>query len=192
MATTVVVTLPKITVAAETAFTVTALREFVTTSLSDAALQTFLDAAFAAIDDAVGPLEDVREILPTGSGDLLILARRADSIVSVTEDARWSPLVLDATDYELTRSGQTLVRLSTGTNPGWYWHGRVDVTYRPYADMANRIRVAVELVKLELATAGGLTAQAIGSWSETYASGTAHAEQRAEILASLNPGMAMF
>jgi hypothetical protein len=189
MATSIAVTLPRPTLSAETAFTVTMLRQFVTSGLSDAVLETYLAAAMDAIDDALGPLT-CKERLAT-HGDLLMLGREAESITSIVEDARNTALTLAANDYELSDSGQFLYRLRTGTNPAWGWHGRVDVTYVRSDDAAERVRVAVALVKLDLAASGGLTAQAIGSWSETYASSTAHAEQRAEILASLNSGMAM-
>ena len=68
--------------------------------------------------------------------------------------------------------------------------GRADVTYRPPDDTANRVRVAIELVKLEFAFNPGLASQTIGTWSEAYTSGgKSYAEQRAEILASLSPGI---
>jgi hypothetical protein len=185
MATTVAVTLPTITVAAETGFSVTRLREFVTSSLSDAALQTYLDAAMAAIDDVLGPLTATDRL--SASGDLLRLSRAAESITTVVEDARWAVLTLADDDYELSDSGQVLYRLSSGTNPRWYWHGRVDVTYVRRDDPATRLRVAVALVDLELTQSTGLASQSIGTWSETYRTDKEHVAQRAEILASLFP-----
>lgn len=191
MATDIAVSLPKLTVAAETGFTVTRLREFVTTTLSDSALQVLLDDAFLAIDDTVGPLEDVREQFEAVPGDLLMLSVRAQSITSVTENSRYMPIALAADDYELSPSGRTLRRLHTGTHPIWNWWGRVLVTYRPFDNTATRIRVAVELVRLEISFNPGLAATTIGTWSETYRQGAPYAQQRAEILASLSltPGM---
>lgn len=113
MATTVAVTLPKLTASLETAFTVTQLRQFVTSGLPDAVLQTFLDAAMEAIDDALGPLTAHERQRP--HGDLLMLGREAASITSVVEG--WAALTLAADDFELSDSGLTLRRLQDGTNP---------------------------------------------------------------------------
>jgi hypothetical protein len=190
MATTVAITLPAITVTAETGFTVTRLREFVTSGLSDAVLQTYLDAAMDAIDDALGPLT-CKERLHASRGDMLMLGREAESITSVVEDARNTALTLAADDYELSDSGQLLYRLRTGTNPRWGWHGRVDVTYVRSDDMAERIRVAVALVQLDLGHAPGLASQTIGTWSETYRNDQDYAVQRDALLASLTPGIGM-
>lgn len=181
------ITLPKITVAGSAEFSVARLREFVSTSLSDFSLQTLLNGAFLAIDDAIGPLEDVRESFAAVPGDLLMLSVRAESITSVVENARFQPLSLDATDYELSPSGRTLRRLMTGTHPIWNWWGRVTVTYRPFSNVAERIRVAVELIRLEISWHPGLASQSIGTWTESYQQGKPYAVQRAEILASLSP-----
>ena len=190
MATTVAVTLPKLTVIADTvALTIARLREFVTSSVSDSSLQILVDAAYLAIDDCIGPQGDVKEYF-TVRGGLLMLSRRAASIVAVSENVTWTAVALAADDYELRPSGQMLVRLHDGTNPRWQWCGRVDVTYRPPDDTANRVRVAIELVKLEFAFNPGLASQTIGTWSEAYTSGgKSYAEQRREILASLSPGI---
>jgi len=60
------------------------------------------------------------------------------------------------------------------------------VAYRPPDDTAERVRVAIELIKLEFGFNPGLASQAIGTWSEAYTnSAKSYAEQRAEILASL-------
>lgn len=191
MATDIAVTLPAITVTAETGFTVTRLREFVTSPLSDAVLQTYLDAAMDAIDDALGPLT-CTERLRASHGDMLMLGRKAESITSVVEDAGWSVLTLAADDYELSDSGQVLYRLATGTNPRRTWYGRCVVTYVREDDAAERIRVAVALVGLDLNHAPGLASQSIGTWSETYRNDQDHAAQRDALLASLTPGFGLF
>jgi hypothetical protein len=187
VATAVAVTLPKLTVAAETGFTVTRLREFVATTLSDAVLQALLDAALSAIDDAIGPPGE-RADLVTVDGDLLPLAFRAERITSVVENARYSPLTLAADDYELSDSRRMLIRLRTGTNPSSCWRGRIRPTYVPVDNTAERIRVAVELVKLAITFSPGLASQSIGTWSEAYQTGVPYSEQRAAILASLSDG----
>ena len=184
MATSIDVTLPKIGVTVETAFTVTMLREYVTTTLSDAVLQTYLDAAFADIDD-VAPSGPVNELIRQGRGDLLMLAQPAEEILSIVE----RDVTLAADDYEVRSSGQTLRRLRTGTNPAWGWQGRIDVSYIPDVDAASRIRVAIELVKLDLVSQSGLTSQTIGTWSETYNTAKPYAQSRAEILASIGGGV---
>ena len=194
MATTIAVTLPKISAVADTVtLTITRLREFVSSTVSDSSLQILVDAAFQAIDDCIGPPGNVSEFF-TPAGDLIMLSRRAAAIVSASETLyswSWTPLVLASNDYVLRPSGRTLVRLNTGTNPGWLgrwgWLGRVDVTYTPVDDTANRVRVAIELVKLQIAFTPGLASQTIGTWSEAYTvAGTAsYPEQREAILASL-------
>lgn len=185
MATDIALTLPRLTIAAESGFTVTRLRDFVATTLSDATLQTLLDAAFAAIVDEVGPPGELEESF-SPSGDLLRLSRTAGSVVSVTEDARYSALALAADDYELRRSGHILVRRRDGTNQASCWRGRIEVAYVPVDDTANRIRVATELVKLNISFSPGLASQTIGTWSETYRTDVPYPEQRAAILASLS------
>jgi hypothetical protein len=185
MSTDVAITIPTFTVAAETGFTVTRLREFVTSSLSDAALQTYLDAAMDAIDDALGPVV-CHERLSATHGDMLALGREAESITSVVEG--WNALALATDDYELSDSGTILYRLHTGTNPAYHWHGRVHVTYVRDDSTAERIRVAVALVYLDLHNRPGLSSEQIGTWTETYAQGKPYAEARAELLASLGSG----
>lgn len=186
MATAVGVTLPSLSVALATEFTVARLREFVTTTLSDSVLGTYLRSALGAVDAALGPLA-VRERLNAGRGDLLLLAGRAASITSIVEDARWGALTLAVDDYELSDTGHLLYRLRTGTNPRWYWAGRVNVTYLRVDDPDNRIRVAIALVQLELTHTPGLSAQQIGTWSEAYSSNNVmnYQIERALILASL-------
>lgn len=187
MATNVVVTLPKIGIVAETTFTVTQLRDFPgipdLSGISDAALGTFLAAAFEAIDDLLGPLTVTERL--SAHGDLLLLSQEAESIVTVVEDARDTALTLAADDYELSDTGQGLYRLRTGTNPRWCWHGLVKVSYVRGNDVNERIRAAVELVKLDLTFSPMLAGQTIGTWSETYSTSVPYQQQRDAILASL-------
>lgn len=186
MATTVGVTLPKITVGVSTAFTVTMLREYLTTTLSDAVLQTYLDAALSDIE-RVMPSGPTSEIIEPGIGDLVMLGRPASEVISLTEGVGSSAISLAADDYELR--GQTMRRLFDGTNPATAWRGRLDVAYVPDVDQAAIIRTAVALVRLDITTAPGLASQTIGTWSETYATAKPYAESRAEILASLGGGL---
>ena len=185
MSTDVAVTLPTFTVAAETGFSVMRLREFVTSSLSDSALQVYLDAAFEAIDDALGPLT-CHEHVHNLHGELYALAQEADSITTVVEDG----VTLAADDYTLSDSGAILRRRHAGTHPRHGWGRRLDLTYFRSDDPAERIRVAVALVRLELGFQPGLVSQTIGTWSETYSATSMkpYAEQRADLLASLTGG----
>lgn len=188
MVTSIAVTLPRFAAAAESGFTVTRLRGFVATALSDADLQLLLDAALQAIEDEIGPAGTASEQL-TVHGDLLPLSRRAKSVSSVTENARYSPVALAANDYELSDSGRILVRLRTGTNPGWAWRDRVRVRYVP-DDTAIRITTAIALVKLKINHTPGLAAQSIGTWSEQYAANSVwnYEQERQQILAALTDG----
>jgi len=185
MPTAVSVTLPTFTVVAETGFTVTRLREFLTSSLSDSALQLYLDAAMDAIDDVLGPLT-VHEHVHGIHGELLRLAAEADTITTVVEEG----VTLAVDDYTLSDSGAILRRRHAGTHPRHGWGWRLDLTYFRKDDVAERIRAAVALVKLELGFQPGLVSQSIGTWSETYSATSMkpYAEQRAEILASLSDG----
>ena len=162
-------------------------REHVTTSLGDEPLQRLLDAAAEAIVAVMGPyLTDgtIDEIItPRGPGPLLRLSRRAESIDEIIEGTT----TLAADDYQLRSSGYILRRLDTGTNPASYWRNRVYVTYLPQSDLAERDRVQLELVKLDLAYQPGITQETIGSWSETLAQGDrTYQVERAAILASLS------
>lgn len=164
--------------------TVDELRLHITSSLTDEALQLLLDAAYAAIEETAVPIGSVTELITPGYGDLVMLARKADSITSVIEGTT----TLAADDYELRSSGRVLRRLSTGTNAASYWLGRLDVTYAVPSDMAERKRVQLELVKLDLAFSPTLASQTIGTWKEDYATDKPYADQRDEILASLSTG----
>jgi hypothetical protein len=166
-----------------TYLTLAELRTFITTDLADAPLQDLLSASRLAIIWAIGADGSLTE-RSHPNGDLLMLSWPASGITTVVED----DVTLHHDDYELSSTGMTLRRLDDGTNPGHRWHGWVEVTYVRADDAAERRRVQVALVKLEISFQPGLAAQQIGTWSETYASGKPYAEQRAEILASLGGG----
>lgn len=171
--------------------TVDQFREHVTSSLGDEAIQRLLDAAYESIILAAGPYASdgtITEILtPRGIGPLLMLSRQAESVSEVIEGTGASATTLAADDYELSQSGNILRRLSDGTNAALYWRYRTFVTYLPQSDLAIRDVAQLELVKLEIAFNPTLVTQTIGSWSESYQQGRSYPEQRADILASLNP-----
>jgi len=157
-------------------------RLFSSTSLTDEALTVLLRAAQQAIIAEVGYAGPTTEWLRAGRGPLLMLSRPAVAVTGVVED----DLALADDDYVLSASGLVVRRLDTGTNASSSWTGRVDVTYLPRDDFAERQRVVRELVTLDLTYQPGLAAQTIGTWSETYQGGATYAEQRAAILASLH------
>jgi len=160
------------------------------TVLSDESLLILLDSAAQAIVREHGPAGETKERLRV-RGDLLMLSRPALSITSIVEDARGAATALAADDWELSSSGQTLYRLVDGTNPGYYWAGRVDVTYTPFDDTAERQRVQRALVMLDINHHAGLTSQQVGTWAETYAANSVfnYEIERAAILASLGSGV---
>ena len=171
--------------------TVAQFREHVTSSLGDEAVQRLLDASAEAIIGALGQYASdgtATEEFPRVSGMSLMLSRPAESISEVVERAHFAvPLTLAADDYVLSTSGYVLRRLRTGTTPSIVWRPLVTVTYLPLSDLAERDRVQLELVKLDLAYQPGITQETIGSWSETLAQGDrTYQVERAAILASLN------
>jgi len=160
--------------------TVADLREHVTSTLADGALEMLLAAAYEAIDERTGSDADVTELMYGGPGPILMLSRKASAIVSVTENE----ILLGATDYELR--GRVLLRLHTGSIPGRWWHGRVDVVYTPLVSQDQRDLVAVALVKQDLSHNPGAVTERIGDWSETGVTTLTYTQERADILASLS------
>ena len=167
--------------------TVDQFKEHVSTTLGDEAIQRLLDAALESVEAVAGTYDDdgtMSEVLtPRGIGPLLLLARRADSVTSVVEGLT----TLASDDYELSPSGFVLRRLDTGTYPSTYWTAEVRVNYLPHTDLSVRDMAQLELARLEIAFTPALVSQTIGSWSETYQQGASYTDQRAQILATLNP-----
>lgn len=162
------------------ALTVEQFRQRVETTLGDEALGALLSAAYEAIANSdIGPPGDVSEFITVDGGDLLVLSRPADTIVSVVERG----VTLSSDDYAL-RTPTILLRLRTGTHPSSYWRGRVEPTYT-VEDGLERDRIAAELVALELAYQPGVVSRRIGEWSETYAQGDrSYAQEREAIFGS--------
>jgi hypothetical protein len=169
--------------------TVEQFRDFVRTSLSDESVQKLLEAAKLAIDQVAGPVGEITETIEAwewGDGLPRITTKRPMSaVVSVTEYVGDRPIVLAADDYRV--SGYVLTRLGHGTNPRWHWGSRVVVVYATADDAAERDRVQLELVKLDLTYSPGLSSQTIGTWSEAYTDGATYAADREAILSSLLP-----
>lgn len=170
--------------------TVEELRLRISTTLTDASLQSLLDAAETAITGHVGTPDEVQEYL-RASGDLLILSRPASELTAVIEN----DVTLDEDDYELRIDGQTIRRLRTGPNPGSRWRGRIDLTYVPGDDVAERERVQASLVELDLNYTPGASSERIGDWTETIGNGGAQTQTyeqiRDALLGSLSSGLVM-
>jgi hypothetical protein len=187
-------------------------------SLEESVLQSMLDAAEDAIIGAAGPFGPMSEVLD-GGGSYLFLRRRAKSIESITETVWNDETVLDLTDYRLRPDGVSVVRLRTGTNPPLFWGGqgfygpefgvatgflgstitsqstcpwghKVTVSYTPLDDFADRCRVQVALIKIDLAYAPGVIEEQVGAWLVRRDRGSAtwnDSAEREAILASLQP-----
>lgn len=161
------------------------LREHVGSGPSDDVLERLLNAALESIVARYGPAEEeTSEQRVDPSGSLVYLSRRAQSITSVYENTE---LVAEE-NYELTAGGKAIRRLNDDGDPT-DWLATVDVVYAPYTDNADRDRVTVALVKLDLNAAPGMSSATVGSWSEQYANNSVwnYRKEREGILASLRP-----
>ncbi len=184
-----------------TLLTVPELREHINSALPDAALQHLLDASEATIVDVVGAPGAITEYINAmAPGDgyapwgltlglkRISLSRQLGTVTSVTEyiGPYGDPgTVLDATDYRA--SGFILTRLPDGNHKRGSWSQRVVVVYTPADETADRIRVQIELVRLELNSKPGLAQQITEGFAERF-SGFGllnYSEERADLLASL-------
>jgi hypothetical protein len=174
---------------------VTQLRQYVTSALEDAALQGLLTAAYEAIDPRLPSGAQTETI--TCEGDLLMLSIPAASITSIA-DRRYDfsdYIDLASDDYE-RESSTMLRRLRHGTHPDWRWH-RPKVIYLPIPAEAERDRMAIALVKLDLTYQPALQRLRIGEYEEQYAAaaglpGTGYADLREAILSSYSAGDGAF
>lgn len=174
-----------------TILTTAEFREFEDTDLGDTPLQVLLDAAEIEIvrfaGDPASAVEWIR-----GGQSFIFLKRPASTITSVVEwnDSDGSSVTLDADDYLAYPDGLRFRRLSTGPNPRSRWRERSVWTYTPRVDTALREAVQVDLVKLMLNYAPGLTSETIGDWAETFAANSVwnNLKERADILSRLSYG----
>jgi hypothetical protein len=168
--------------------TVTELRGHVTSGLADGDLQRLLDAAEDDITRVAGPLDSATEYRP-GGHDSIVLDQRPSAVASVKEMFD-TPAVLTLASNDYRVEGYILWRLWTGTNPRYWWWGRVQVIHTPVQNLAERQRAQIALVKLDLSVAGGVTSERIGDYSVGYGSvGASYQAQRANVLAGLQPAM---
>jgi hypothetical protein len=157
------------------------LREHIGDGPTDDVLERLLDAAVESIDARIGTEAETTNELLRPSGSLVALSRRATAVSSVIE----AEVALDAADYEL-RSGGRLLQRVNADGDRVAWSGWVEVTYTHYSDEAERNRVAIGLVKLDLNNNPGLTGTTIGSWSEQYYQGDrSYSVEREALLKSL-------
>ena len=169
--------------------TVDQARVSISTGLTDDALLSMLMAAEAdivAVAGAAGALTEYHY-----GTTKLVLDHAADTFTSVTEQAdAASPRVLATDDYRV--EGYVLHRLTTGTNPRTSWDGLVKTIYTAGTLAAERERAQIALVRLDLESASGISAERIGDYSVSYGANTrgpTYQEQRAAVLASLKPPM---
>lgn len=169
-------------------------REHQSTALGDEAVQRLIDAARAAIVARFGPSKEFTE-QRRGGGSLIFLSRPADTVTTVVErfgdQLGMADTTLDASDYTVLPGGASIRREYTGVHPGDLWGDRVFVTYKPTDDDADRKRVEIALVKLDINHNPGLTSEQIADWSATYADNSAmnYSRERDEILSSLQGGL---
>jgi len=162
----------------------------VSTTLTAEQLAVFVDAAYASITERYGPAT-VNERRRSTSGPVLMLAHRAASITSITEDGE----ALAADDYALRPGGRMLERKCDGTNPRTTWRGYVDLAYANAITDAERDRVAIALVELDLNYQPGMTGERLGDHQVSFAANSVfnYGIERDTILDSLEPdGVVVF
>ena len=145
-------------------------REHLSTALPDSAIQRFLDAAENAINARRGPGDPITETRQGGTR-IVSLGLSASGVTTVVEQDGTTSTTLAADDYELRLDRVHLYRNAAGTNPSDRWAPRVRVTYTPFDDIDERIRVQIALVKLDVQYSGSNAQSAsFGTyWSEREA-----------------------
>ena len=161
--------------------TVDEFREHLSTALPDSAIQRFLEAAENAISARRGVGDDIAETRQGGTR-IISLAVPAERITTVVEAETATTLATD--DYELRLDRVHLYRNAAGTNPSDRWSPRVRVTYKPFDDTDERIRVQIALVKLDVAYSGF---SSMSTQTESRSRGDYQAEREA-ILESFATG----
>lgn len=160
------------------------LREHVGPGPSDAVLTDLLAAAQAAITARYGTdAGPVTEYLRP-FGQWVRLSRPASAISSVLE-GRTS---LASELYEIWAGGADYVRRLDSSSNVTPWTDWVEVAYTPVSEEAERDRVTIALVDLDLNRASGLTGITVGPWSEQYTQDDeAYRKTREAILESIRP-----
>ncbi len=128
-------------------------RDHAETDADDAVLRRLIDAAERQVIAMHGPhAKDGVTAQLEGGGPRIYLSRSISTVTSVTECAgiAETETVLATDDYRLWHGGLTMQRLQSGTNPSAVWADRVVVAYTPVDDSDERVRVILDLVKLQL------------------------------------------
>lgn len=146
------------------ALNVAGMRGFVETTLGDTELGILVAAAYDAITERYGAAE-VTERRRGTSGRVLMLAHRAAEIEEITEDGT----ELDEDDYALRPGGRLVERKDDGPHPCARWRGYVDIVYQNGIADAQRDRVAVALVQLDVNNQPGMTGERLGDHQVTFA-----------------------
>lgn len=175
--------------------TPTQFREHITTALPDPALQRLIDANTMAISQRAGAVGSLALVLYPRQSSMLFFDRPIGSIVSLVEffndPVGISGVTLDSTDYRIQSGGLILERWGYGTHPADWWSHRVEITYVTVDDTAERRRVLVKLVELDLNRQPGLSGQRIGDYME-QSRNEPYNDEREAILASLVPSALTF
>lgn len=160
------------------------LREHVGAGPSDAVLTDLLTAAQEAITSRYGSdTGTVTEYLRP-FGQWVRLTRPTSSIGSVIEGTT----TLDSGLYEIWAGGADYIRRLDSSGNVTSWAGMVEVAFTPISEEAERDRVTIALVDLDLNRASGITGITVGPWSEQYTQDDkAYREAREAILTSLRP-----
>lgn len=168
---------------------VSEFRKHFKTRLEDEAIQRLLDANSDEIIARVGPVGETSEIrFPRPFESIILLGRAAFSITSIKEAFGYDDeLTLDPADYIVHRT--TLRRVESGPNPRGSWVAPVQIIWTPGEDTNSRVRVLIELTKLDINSNPGMRAFTVGQHREEYDSGSATSkspeQRREELLLSL-------
>lgn len=170
-------------------------REHVKTSLPDAAVQRLLDANALAINERGGPIGSLALVLTPRRDRFLFLDRPIASVTSILEyfndPVGISGITLDSTDYRIQNAGTILERWGYGTHPADWWSDRVELTYVTVDDSAERNRVLIKLMQLDLNRQPGISSLRAGEVINQQR-GEAYNDEREAILASLVPSALSF
>lgn len=161
---------------------VTEIKARIKTSLADASLQDAIDQAEADVVAHYGAhyVDVTTTVTETRGGGLasLYLRRPLASITSITEDST----ALTSADYRLWGNEGRVERLPSGT----LWGDVVVIVYKPTNDNAQRKRVIIDLVRIDIERTA-LTHESIGG--EYSYNAPDWEQERAGVLRRLKMGL---
>lgn len=174
----------------------------VETDVGDEELGFMITDAQTEIRTRYGPDADSEHPITTdfpGRRRKLDLLRPIDTDEGVTVreflavwDSSESELDISDNDFRVWNGGRTLERLTSGSNPRRFWGDRVEVTYVPVSDQAQRDEATIKLVLLAIEydgyaerTVGDV--KSVHGRSQTGTTSTGFTEEREAILRSLAP-----